>query len=528
MRFGRRSWRTAAAALLWRSLGTNGFAPNRLLFPRPAVVRVAERNSGGDRAIGVVAGRTAGAFVGGSGASPPMRRSLSLGMSNNQFDVSKPTFDLLSLRNVRGDALLRYNTLNQSEPLRINLYFLLAVSLLAFPSVSEAVVGEPATLPAAAASVLGGLGSLARFFRECGRRSNQLSRIEKELNSQTLAVRLPDNRFSDRLYSKDSVTLGDLRGSGRRVVAIRGTKERLREELIPFRVARRRLLQASTVVVAVPTDGSTVEDWGIGREELVSAPYLAETRDVERWIEYFRSLVGDGDGRAAAGGGAAEEESLAWFGLQSSGRSFGSGVDEAPRLIEILGQSLPPVDLLDETDPPAELSAAASAGGDATGKAVLNDILAAQSHFYDALTSGDLSAMKTLFVEDTTREVEEVIAAGGRIDQWEACLEDGARPSGMKISGADALIVSDAEAYSTCIEFPPDAGIESATLLAIQRWRKGDDNSDGDRKWKLDLHQTIPWSMDSRAGGTLRCDCRGCVALTRALPQRWNFRGMID
>lgn len=77
-------------------------------------------------------------------------------------------------------------------------------------------------------------------------------------------------------------------------------------------------------------------------------------------------------------------------------------------------------------------------------------------------------------------------------------------------------------AYSTCIEFPSNAGIDGATLLAVQRWSR---ESEGD-EWKLDLHQTIPWSTGSRAGGTLRCDCRGCVALARAVDKR-TFGGLI-
>jgi hypothetical protein len=56
-----------------------------------------------------------------------------LKMSANQFDVAKPVFDLFALRSFRGDALLRYNTLNQSEPLRINLYGLLAFALFSAP-----------------------------------------------------------------------------------------------------------------------------------------------------------------------------------------------------------------------------------------------------------------------------------------------------------------------------------------------------------------------------------------------------------
>ena len=115
------------------------------------------------------------------------------------------------------------------------------------------------------------------------------------------------------------------------------------------------------------------------------------------------------------------------------------------------------------------------------------------------------------------------MVGGGRIDNWAKCLEPGARPAGMVISGSDTYVASETLAYSTCIEFPPNAGIDGATLLAVQRWsRESVESSD----WKLELHQTIPWSHGSRAGGTLRCDRRGCVALARA-PDKRTFGGLI-
>lgn len=122
-----------------------------------------------------------------------------------------------------------------------------------------------------------------------------------------------------------------------------------------------------------------------------------------------------------------------------------------------------------------------------------------------------------------------VVKAGGRIDSWKTCLAEGARPSNMKTSGSDVLVVSPSLAYSTCVEFPvvdnvgyDNASSFGATLLAVQRWEKDTDIN----KWKLEYHSTIPWSTDTRAGGTLRCDCRGCVALTRS-PERRTFGGII-
>jgi hypothetical protein len=92
----------------------------------------------------------------------------------------------------------------------------------------------------------------------------------------------------------------------------------------------------------------------------------------------------------------------------------------------------------------------------------------------------------------------------------------------MKVSGSDVLVISDTEAYSTVVEFPANTGMDSATLLAVQKWGR----SLSSKEWKLELHQTIPWSADARAQGTLLCDCRGCVALTRSTDRR-TFGGLI-
>ena len=121
--------------------------------------------------------------------------------------------------------------------------------------------------------------------------------------------------------------------------------------------------------------------------------------------------------------------------------------------------------------------------------------------------------------------------AGGRVDNWEFCLEEGARPANMSTKNADVFVVSDSLAYSTILEFP-DVGTASygndndATLLAIQRWRRDPTNTKNGGDWKLELHQTIPWNPNTKAGGTLRCDCRGCAALTRGNDRR-TFGGLI-
>ncbi|KAL3815472.1 LOW QUALITY PROTEIN: hypothetical protein ACHAXA_008522 [Cyclostephanos tholiformis] len=240
---------------------------------------------------------------------------------------------------------------------------------------------------------------------------------------------------------------------------------------------RRRLVQSQTLVVLVPTDGSTRDDWGWDVNQFGGySPWLADALNIEGWggsSSYFNELLDKGDNGANTDG-------VAWFTLNFKGPS---------RPV--------PMALLDESDK-AKLQ---------EGTPVIKQILDRQKKFYSILIDG---------------KVDEVDDGGGRIDGWDKCLELKARPMGMVISGSDAWAASNTFAFSTCIEFPTNAGIVGATLLAIQRW--GREMDDGE--WKLKLHQAIPWSTGSRAGGTLRCDCRGCVALARSSDKR-TFGGII-
>jgi hypothetical protein len=441
----------------------------------------------------------------------PRKRVSSLFLSDPKFDISKPTFDLYSLRNIRGDALLRYNNLNQSEPLRINLYLVALLSLWSYPALSEAVVDQPATLPAVVVSTLAGGFAAYRFVRECSRRSRKLRKMERELNSQGLKVRLPNNPLADRPFATSAVTLRQVLPQ-RRVLAICGPRELLEDTLVSVRMLRRRFVQANVLVVAVPTDGSSVQDYSnMDMVEVRSINYLAETVDAPEWISYFQSLVGEDDdenNKSTLG------SQLAWFGLSSSGKSFGSGV-ATPRWLEILGQSLLPVEILDPDDDGMMMDKS-SVDEASIGKS--------QQLFYEALTGGSKEGIQTVFADDSSPQVQEVLDQGGRLDGWDICLADGARPAGMTISGSDVLVISDTKAYSTTIEFPSGLDDPSATLLAVQEWGR----TSSDDEWKLQLHQTIPWGPDTRAGGTLRCDCRGCTALASAPARQWNFRGMID
>lgn len=430
----------------------------------------------------------------------------------NQFDLSKPTFDLLSFRPIRSDALLRYNSLNQSEPLRINLFLLMTVSLLGYPLWCESVTGELPTAISSIGACAAGLGCGALFNRERTRRSNQLNRMEKELNAESLEIKLPVSKAISS--NRPVVRLKELRGK-RRIVAIRGNKEQLAEIVTNTLCSlRRRFVQSQTLVVLVPTDGSTKEEWdGVwDTNQMGDSMWLADANNNEQFLEYFRDLLGGlammtNNDEATTN----NEDELAWFALNFKGRSIASGIGEAPKILELMGQQLQPIELIDESDVAVIPDA----------MPVASELLECQKKFYNILTSSsEKEAMEAVFTDDNMEEVNEVIKAGGRIDGWTTCLAPDARPVNMVIADQDVFLSSPTLAYTTCVEFSPQR--DGATLLATQRWVRKTEDDD----WKLELHQTIPWSAGTRAGGTLRCDCRGCVALT-SNPEKRTFGGLI-
>ena len=308
----------------------------------------------------------------------------------NQFDVTKPTFDLYSFRLIRSDALLRYNSLNQSEPLRINLFLLATISLLGYPLWCESVTGDVPTVSSELGAAGVGVACAALFWRERTRRSNQLRRMEKELNAGSLSVRLPVNKAITSV--RPEACLIELR-SKRRVVAIRGSKEQLQSSgvLDTLCILRRRLIQSQTLVVLIPTDGTTSSDWGLNDEQLGDTLWLADASNMSEWKDYFKELLGD-----------TSADELAWFALNFNGRSIASGFNEAPRLFELLGQQLQPMEILDENDE-ARLP-------DGTKTSSIGEvILEIQAQFYNILTdSNDESKMQSVFSEKLADEVNEV------------------------------------------------------------------------------------------------------------------------
>ena len=423
---------------------------------------------------------------------------------SNQFDVSKPVFDLFSLRSVRGDALAKYSSLNQSEPLRINIWGLLSLTFFSSPWLSVELNDQALPLTGVALSVLSGIGCTGLFVRECSRRSKQLTRFEKELNALELPIRLPSNKLADAAFQQ-AQPLGQLVNKSSqtmRLLAISGTTEQLKSSLLQLRVLGRRLVQASTYLVVVPTDGSSGDDYGL--PESARLPFVADPANLNRWREYFSGLATSNTDASSSND---TNNELRWFGISATGRSFASGQGSSPEWLQILGQHLRPTEILDESEPSQK---------DEEG------VLAQQRVFYKALTEGNLDDMKRIYSPSQAAEVSNVVNEGGRLDEWKSCLVEDARPAGMKMGDADVVVASDTLAYSTIIEFPVTPGLEEATLLAVQTWKRANKHDE----WKLELHQTIPWSSDVPAGGILLCDCRGCVALTRG-PARRTFGGLV-
>ncbi|KAL7564356.1 hypothetical protein ACA910_001509 [Epithemia clementina (nom. ined.)] len=461
------------------------------------------------------------------------------------FDLSKPVFDMYTLRGVRGDALAKYNSLNQSEPLRINLSLLAAFSAICYPlllltsSTSLPIVqdgssgGDVAAVPvwngdgeATTTIVLclaAAISLAANFVRECKRRNRQLTRLEKELQALELPIRMPAKSvLADSLYDSSVQSIRQIQQSRTlRVLALLGNKETLKQALQQLFVLSRRLVQSETIVLPVPTDDSTLLDWGLDPSILRARgqqPWLAAPGNVAEWKAYFTEL-------SAAPKLTPADDSMKnfkWFGLSALGRSFSSGQGSIPSWIQLMGQHLRPTALLDEDDRPLLVTQSSTESENDNDDTEI--IIIKLREFYRALTEGDETAMSQIFPNDgynddegssLSSSVTDIMQQGGRLDPWQLCLQEGNRPAGMKVADADVIIRGDC-AYSTVVEFPAIIGggvpmAVDASLLAQQNWIK--DTKSGE--WKLVQHQTIPWSSAARAGGTLVCDKRGCVSLVR-------------
>ena len=335
--------------------------------------------------------------------------------SNNGigFDLSKPTFDLFSLRSVRNDALLQYNSLNQSEPLRINIYLLLTVVLLSFPSLSEAVIGE--SVSSIWPSTVAAVGTTALFLRECKARALQLTRFERELNAEFLPIRLPPS--SPFASNRAEATLKQLRGN-KRIIVVAGNESSLTKVLPICFALGNRLKQADSLLIPLLINDNNSNNNRKSKDllcsiigsddmtQLTKQPWFAEPLDTNEWQNYFQTLIDDdtniNDGST---NNKVEVDDLRWFGLNFNGRSFASGKGVSSlRLLEIMGQNLRPTDIFFDSDKSTAIIAKDT--GDQVQK-----VLDSQALFYDALTGGNLESIQKIFTSNTdylSPEVTEV------------------------------------------------------------------------------------------------------------------------
>jgi len=449
---------------------------------------------------------------------------------------------------VRGDALAKYNTRNQSEPLRINLWGLAMVVAAIGPTLLQELYETPTPLTTTLGCAVATLGSAALFVQNCQRRNQQLVRLEKELQALSLTVKLPRKQSSSSslldgssngvasLYN--NVPVQSIRqaqaSSTLRILAVTSSNlTQLQTALQQLQGLAPRLIQSNTVVVPILSLGNGNPKDPMSLSQLVQAcqlspsvlqtwPWLAAPGQIEAWQAYWNVLGSNNNNNPDA----TFPNDFKWFGLSATGRSFGSGTD-LPSWLQLMGQHLRPTVLLeDETERPLVL------GTKSDETAIAQDdktaILQELQTFYTALTTGDLTTMQTNVFLGTSDLVTQVTQQGGRLEDWAICLQEGNRPAGMQIADAQVVLVgasssSDNDndndypiiAYSSVLEYPSvdtiAAAVDTPTLLAVQSWTQNrQDNS-----WKLVQHQTIPWSDLAPAQGTLVCDARGCVSLVR-------------
>jgi len=399
--------------------------------------------------------------------------------------VSGKDFDLLALRSFRREAKLRYSNLNQSEPLRIFLFGTLAV--LAAAAAFQDIFGKLEIRDQLLATATSA-GSFALFLRERSRRTAQLVRMDRECAISDLGVAYTDGMTG-------AVTKTEVRKLREklRLLVVYADKETLRKTIVEAAVYRRRFVQSEVAFLAVSSDGSTKAEWGVPKN--ARGGWLWEPTAPQEWREYLEEILATK--KDATGKGA-------WLTLNKKGRSRGSGLG-APRYDELLGSRLPPTQDVSKEDSPNF--------SDLDGS-----VLQAQSAFYEALTTGDETAMASIWDTHEDSDVEEFVTLGGRLDPWQSQLRDGARPEKMEISSRDVLVLDcGAEAWSTCLESP---ALSPGTLLATQQWVTDGLKEDGTTAWKLRAHRTIPFSVNAGALATLRCDRRGCVAGIRELDKQ--------
>eukprot|EP00667_Euglena_gracilis_P008149 EG_transcript_8247 len=320
--------------------------------------------------------------------------------------------------------------------------------------------------------------------RRVTERSKRIAAIEKELQLGELAVEM-----RNRLGGTRVTAVRELRGKAR-VALLFGNAARLRDDVRRAAAYRRRFAEVGLLVVPVvsdPDDGAVEE---LRRADLPGSwQWLAAPVTTPRWVEHFKGLLPTG---------SASDALYVTFGATGRVRGSGAGI---PRW-DVLLSTFP----RDCADLPG---AAAYDAGEATVQGATPEdaaaLLAAHRAFYAALGAGDTAAMAGLWADPgaTDPVISGCCERGARMDGWETLLREDRRPPGMAPTDADVLVEADA-AWVTAVEALPGGG----TLLATQRFQR---TADG---WALIRHRTVPWGKVAAAPAVLRCDGRGCVALS--------------
>jgi len=462
--------------------------------------------------------------------------------------LAKPQFDLLALKSYRRETLLQYTNTQQSEPLRILLNGLVAVTSALAPLLASSLDAELGASGGAVAAALF-VGSGLLFLRERGNRMAKLERLEKEyaagdLRLRTRVAALP---FGGSAAGREA-SVRELRGKAR-VVCVVGEPQDVVRQLREAAAYYRRFSQsrACAVFLVSEADGvlravtpAEVRAAGLGDavgddDRVTLGEWYATPVGVDAWGQYVDVLLGtdaadtvdtvdtvdtdvtdvtDVTNVTNVTNVSSSGPRSCWFALSIKGRSVGSGVSigqdragEKQSLVwdQLLGDKLQPMELQSFTDS----DAGSNLVGGPVGAAEAG-VLAAQERFYASLTSGDLEGMEALLMPGADGEdsfISSVVAEGGRLDNWEFCLKEGQRPDGMKIGSRDAVVYADGTATSTCIEFPAPG----LSMLATQKWAKKEASG-----WLMTSHRTIVYTYNAKAGGLLRCDNRGCAALTKS------------
>ncbi|CAJ1329421.1 unnamed protein product [Effrenium voratum] len=390
--------------------------------------------------------------------------------------LRRSEFDPLSLQDFRREALIQYSNTNQSEPLRILIYFFLTICGLISPAFAPS--NAPWWYFALAIGLTLGFGLL--FLREREKRTAQLVRLEREYAIGDLTLEFWN------VTAPKTCQLQALR-SEKRLVALYGSFQQVTRALHSALPYRRRFEQSDVLILPVCSslEGSEEAAFGaFGTETLLrqARPWLAKARKLRRWRSYFESLLESKDQRSESG---------LWVGLNFRGRVFGSDFG-APVWDELLAAT-PPAAPLSSTEPRCSWA---------------EGLEAEQERFYQSLCEGDEAAVRAMFAKIDDAELSSVLQVDGQrsnLSTWDVVLSLQNRPQ-LRTASSDCVI-SDKTAITTCIEFP----VLGPTLLATQTWtREGD-------IWRLLSHRSIPYATQTEARVALRCDHRGCIAFGKQL-----------